>query len=153
MAKTQTIFILVLLLLFNAILLAQNISLNISGASNQAILLELEGENTHHVDSLFSLNGFYKFNLEKQHEGFYRLQLDNTHWLDFINDGEDIEISTNYNSILDSLNIRKSKSNKLYYEFVKLNKSYKTKTELLQLIIARFPSDDEYYVTTNSRLK
>ena len=55
--------------------------------------------------------------------------------LDFIYDKEEIEIKTDANNILDSIKIIKSESNKIYYEFVKLNKDYKIKSELLQLIL------------------
>ena len=54
--------------------------------------------------------------------------------------------------LFDSLKVLKSESNKIYYEFVKLNKAYKTKTELLQLILARYPKDDDYYQTTKEKL-
>ncbi|MEO8233065.1 MAG: hypothetical protein ABI638_12340, partial [Ignavibacteriota bacterium] len=72
--------------------------------------------------------------------------------MDFIYDGEELEIATNANNILDSLKVIKSEANKIYYEFVKLNKDYKTKSELLQLILARYPKEDDYYKTTKEKL-
>jgi thiol-disulfide isomerase/thioredoxin len=50
------------------------------------------------------------------------------------------------------MHVIKSKSNKLYYSFIKLNKTFKTKTDLLQLVLVRYPKDDEYYQTTKNRL-
>lgn len=80
------------------------------------------------------------------------MQFDRIHSLDFINDGKDIEIRTDFNKIIDSLKVIKSESNKLFYEFPRLNKSYKTKTDLLQLILARYPKDDNYYEMTQKKL-
>ena len=82
----------------------------------------------------------------------YRLQFDNQHVINFIYDGTEILIKTDYNNILNTIEIRKSESNKLFYQFLKLNKEYKTKTDLLNLILTRFPKDDEYYETTQNRL-
>ena len=83
----------------------------------------------------------------------YKFQFDNSRWINFINDGNDIDLITDYNHILHSLIILKSDGNKLYYDFLKLNKAYKTKSELLQLILAKYSDDDEYYLSTKVRLK
>ncbi|NOX64553.1 MAG: DUF4369 domain-containing protein, partial [Chlorobi bacterium] len=131
---------------------AQTIKIEISSAPQKAILFELEGEKTTKVDSVFSKNDIFKFDLSDKHTGFYRLQLNKKHFLDFINDGKDVELKTNYKNIIDSLVIVNSESNKLYYEFLKLNKSYKTKTDLLQLILTRYPQDDDYYTITQKKL-
>ena len=90
--------------------------------------------------------------MENEHTGIYRLTLNNKMWLDFIYDNEAVEIETNSNNILDSLQVIVSESNKIYYEFIKLNKDYKTKSELLQLILARYPKDDDYYQSTKEKL-
>jgi len=116
-------------------------------------LFSLEGEKVSLIDSIISnKEGGFQFTLEKQQSGFYRLSFDNNKWLDFLYDNEEIEFVTDANNILDSLKVIKSESNKIYYEFVKLNKAYKTKTELLQLILARYPKEDDYYQTTKEKL-
>jgi peroxiredoxin len=51
------------------------------------------------------------------------------------------------------MKIFKSESNNFYYKFIKLNKDYKTKSELLQLILNRYPKDDDYYETTKEKLE
>lgn len=134
---------------------SQNIEFKISGSTNKAFLYELIGEKTTLQDSIPSLpNGTYMFSLNKNkyHTGFYRLNFDKNKWVDFINDGEDITLNTSTKNILDSIKITKSESNRLYYYFINLNKSYKTKADLLQLVLARYPKDDEYYLTTQNKL-
>ena len=121
--------------------------------SEKAILYSLSGEIQTFVDSLSTVSkGLFQFNLSQQHSGFYRLSFDNNRRVDFIYDNEDIEIETDANNILDSLEIIKSESNKIYYDFIKLNKNYQTKSELLQLILVRYPIEDGYYQTTKEKL-
>ncbi len=142
-----------LTLLITPNLFPQEITIRIIGAMDKAYLFELEGEKTTKVDSVFLQDDEYNFSLEGHHNGFYRLQLDKKHWIDFVNDGDDVKITTDLNNIIDSLRVITSSSNKLYYEFIKLNKNYKTKTELLKLILERYPKDDDYYATTQKKLK
>ena len=134
---------------------AQNIDIQISGAVNNAHLYELAGEKTALRDSIpLAANGSYRFLLDKHnyHAGFYRLYYEKNKWVDFLYDNEDVFITTNAKNVLDSLKVIKSESNKLYYSFIKLNKSYKTKSDLLQLILARYPKDDGYYKSTQIKL-
>ncbi len=141
-----------LTILFNSGMDAQELSFEILNTPNGAVLFQLEGEKVLTIDSLLSKKNKFKFTLIDKPHGMYKFQLDNSHWINFINDGNDILLITDYNHILDSLKLVKSESNKLFYEFLKLNKSYKTKTELLQLMLARYPQDDEYYATTQKKL-
>jgi peroxiredoxin len=84
------------------------------------------------------------------HPGIYRLSFGRGKWLDFVYDNEDIKIKSEANAILDSIKIEASENNRLYYSFLKMNKQYKSKTELLQLVLARYPADDPYYNFTKS---
>lgn len=132
--------------------LAQSIDLRLAGYTGKVFLSNLAGEKTSLVDSASLNNGNFSFEGKNLSNGIYRLSFDKNKWLDFIIEGKDVSLSTNANSVLDSLQIIKSESNKLFYSFLKLNKTYKTKTELLQVIIARYPKDDRYYNETKKRL-
>lgn len=141
-------------LLGSAAGLPQKINITVDNLNTkQGILSSLSGEIQTFVDSLSTVSkGLFQFNLNQQHSGFYRLSFDNNKRVDLIYDNEAIEIETDANNILDSLKIIKSESNKIYYDFINLNKNYKTKTELLQLILARYPIEDDYYQTTKEKL-
>lgn len=134
----------------------QNIDIKIKKLENEkALISSISGEKVRLIDSVNSVDKeSFRFTMDKHryHTGFYRLSFDKNRWIDFVNDGEDVEITTYANNVLDSLNVIFSESNKLYYAFLKLNKQYKTKTELLQLILSRYPKDDEYYNQTKNRL-
>lgn len=135
---------------------AQQVSIALNNfTEKKAELYSLSGEKLAFIDSVISKStGHFSFNFPKQHHtGIYRLTFDKNKWLDFVNDGEDASIATDANNILDSLKVFKSESNQLYYTFLKLNKQYKSKSDLLQLILARYPKDDNYYTTTQSKLK
>jgi peroxiredoxin len=136
---------------------AQTISINIIKINVQsALLASLSGEKVIPSDTIKSNGeGIFQFNLNttKHHTGIYRLTFDKNKWVDFVNDGEDVSITTNPTNVLDSLKVVKSESNQLYYTFIKLNKQYKSKSDLLQLILARYPKDDDYYTTSQNKLQ
>jgi peroxiredoxin len=148
---------LILLLSLCAQSYTQTISLEVSNIKTaMAYLSSLSGEKVMPLDTIKSNGeGIFQFNLNtaKDHTGIYRLTFDKNKWLDFVNDGEDVSITTDANNILDSLKVIKSESNQLYYAFLKLNKQYKSKSDLLQLILARYPKDDDYYTTSQNKLK
>ena len=148
-------FALSIILLFSAnFSFAQIINVRIVDlVEKKAALTSLSGEKISFIDSISVNNkSEFEFKLEKYHPGIYRLTFNNKTWLDLIYDNEDLEIETDVNNILDSLKVIKSESNKIYYDFIKLNKDYKTKTELLQLILTRYPRGDDYYQTTKEKL-
>lgn len=134
-------------------LFAQQIIIKAANSDSKAVLYSLSGEAVSFVDSIRAQKrDYFPFDLKGHHPGFYRLVFNNKKGIDFIYDNEDVELETSADHILDSLNIIKSESNKLYYQFVDLNKQYKTKTDLLQLIINRYPDDDNYLNATKEEL-
>lgn len=151
--RKESLFVLVFLFLFSFSHYSQTLEVKIAGHSSKIYLSTLSGEKTSLVDSAIS-NGSYRFSLANNslHSGICRISFDKNKWIDFINDGMDVSISTDIKNLLDSLKIIESESNKLFYSFLKLNKQYKAKTELLYLIISRFPKDDPYYTTSRIRL-
>ena len=107
-------------------IVAQEITISLIGSTNKALLFELEGEETQKIDSIISENGIFHFSFNEKHNGFYRFKFDHNKWLDFINDGKDVELKTNENNILDSLRVINPESNHLYYSFIKLfSRSFK----------------------------
>jgi len=135
---------------------SQQLSISVSGLSeNKFYLYSLQGEKITLIDSVTSiLEGKLTYSLNNiyLHPGLFRIMLEKNKWIDFVNDGQDVNIITNANNILDSIKVIKSESNRLFYSFIKLNKQYKSKSELLQLILARYPKDDDYYTTTQTKL-
>ncbi len=124
-------------------------------AENKCTLSFLRGETTYKLDTISAkAPGIftYNFNKDKNHSGFYRLTFGKNKWLDFVYDKDDIEIITSSENIFDSLKIKKSESNKLYFSFIKLNKEYKTKSELLLLMLARYPKEDDFYDVIKGKL-
>lgn len=123
--------------------------------AEKAYLSTISGEKATQVDSTTpTAKGRFVLNLRDQqyHPGLYRITFDKNNWIDFVNDGEDIEMTTTATAPIESLQVTKSERNRLYYSFLKLNRQYKIKTDLLQLVLARYPNDDSYYKTTQSTI-
>lgn len=120
-----------------------------------AKLQSLQGEKVATVDSITSTTKdvfHFSFKETKYHHGFYRLTFSNNHNVDFLFDGNDIKLKTHTTAILDSMEIISSESNRLYYSFIKLNKTYKTKTDLLQLLLLRYPKEDSFYQSVQKKI-
>lgn len=152
--KIKSTLLLLVIISLNSINYSQSIELSINNTnSKSASLFSLSGEKQTFVDSVSALTaGQFSFSNENLHTGFYRLSFDKHKSITFLNDGDDIEITADAENIAESLQSENSESNKLYYHFVQLNKNYKTKSELLQLILSRYPKNDDYYDLTKQKL-
>jgi peroxiredoxin len=138
------------------LLYSQSLEVTVTGiGSTSAKLQSLQGEKVAIVDSITSTakDVFqFSFKNKKYHQGFYRLAFPNNRNIDFLYDGKDVQLKTNASEIMDSMEIVSSGSNSLYYSFVKLNKVYKTKTDLLQLLLLRYPKEDSFYQTVKAKI-
>lgn len=84
--------------------------------------------------------------------GLYRLSFDSRRWIDILYEGGDVTLATDASNIRDSLRVVASEGNRIYNEFVRLTRDYRTKAELLQVVLARYPRDDPYHATTMATL-
>ncbi len=137
-------------------LIAQSIEVTVTDIGvTYAKLQSLQGEKVATVDSITAAaKDVFRFSFKdkKFHHGFYRLAFPNNRNVDFLYDGNDVQLKTNASAILDSMEIISSESNHLYYSFVKLNKAYKTKTDLLQLLLLRYPKEDSFYQIARTKI-
>lgn len=152
----RNLFISLLIIFSLTEISSQTINIKIRNLNHETGQLSyLKGENFIKTDSIIPIeqgNFHFSFPKNSAHSGFYRLIFSNSKWVDFVNDDEDISITTDANNMQDSLSILKSESNKLYYQFLKLNKQYKVKTDLLQFVLAKYPKDDDYYTASRNKL-
>lgn len=144
-----------LLLILQPLLFSQTVRFEVAGMNEtKAYIFSLSGEKTSFMDSVMStdkINFTLTMDPLRYTSGFYRFICKNT-LIDFVYDGKNIVLKTNAKYPADSMSVISSESNTLYYRFLKLNRSYKTKSELLFLMLSKFPKDDEYYQTTKNRL-
>ncbi len=132
-------------------LFANSVKLTIKGCTDTTIILySVKGESLTVIDTFYSTNkGHFELNIKKgTSPGLFRVIFNKNIRFDFIFDNEDIEIISDLNYLLDSVKVIKSQSNTFFYDFIKQNKEYKIKNELLQFILDRYPNNDEYYNTT-----
>jgi peroxiredoxin len=137
--------------MLQAVAISQHITITIKNAGGKrATFSALSGEKLSTVDSVASGgDGRFRFNLSpKNRPGIYRVSFDRNKWTDFINDGEEVQMVSDASALFDSLKVIRSESSRLYYSFRRLNQQYKTKSEILQLVLARYPKDDPYYRAT-----
>ncbi len=141
-------------LIVRSAVFSQQITITVTNLeADKGYLSALSGEQISLVDSIVSSgDGRFTFALDPRdtRPGMYRLSFGKNRWVDFVGNGEDVEIVSDAHSILDSIRVVRSESNRLYYSFRRLNQIYRTKSEVLQLVLARYPHDDPYYTVTRT---
>jgi peroxiredoxin len=146
-------FVLISFVLINfSFIIAQEIIIKAANSNGKTALFSLSGEKSSFIDSIPPNSNIYQFNLSNNNPGFYRLIFNNKKWLDFVYDRNDIEIEKVSDNTLEQTKIIQSDENKIYHDFINLNKDYKTKTDLLYLILSRYPADDDYIQFTKEKL-
>lgn len=143
----------VIFLLAPATLTGQQVTVSLPGYSgSRAALSALSGEKAAFLDSIAAGSpGSFSFTLgpERAH-GIYRLSVERGKWIDFVHDGEEVQLRSDIAALAESLTVIRSESNRLYYAFRRLNQRFKTKSEILQLVLARYPREDPFHETTTS---
>ncbi len=143
---------LIAIVLFFNFSFAQQISITVHRLQDRkASLNYLRGEAVIFIDSITSSNEQFIFNLNNKHSGFYRLSFGNS-LIDFLYDKENIELEADAGNISGSLKIIRSESNTIYYDFIRINKDYKTRSDLLRLMLTNYPVKDDYYKQTKEKL-
>jgi peroxiredoxin len=152
----RKVFLFLIMFVNINILFCQQLKINVLNLPDKkAYLYSLSGEKVSIIDSISAgAPGQFECNLKSKnlHNGFHRIAFSNNRQVIFIYTGDDVNIITDSKNISDSLKVISSETNKLYYSFVKLNKSFKTKTELFQLFLARYPKDDSFYKAAQAKI-
>ncbi|MCU4176475.1 hypothetical protein [Carboxylicivirga sp. N1Y90] len=163
--KYHIILFLLILLFHTSYLSSQtcHLKLHIHNQSNFPIVLgSINGDQFTPIDSLISNDGHIKFKLSDNNTFLiYRVVIGQTlmakvlneppQQLDFIFNGKDIEIETDFNATLDSVNVISSEENLVWFDFLKKEKIYQKQLKELVMQINYFQNktDDVYY--TNSK--
>ncbi|MCE1188440.1 MAG: AhpC/TSA family protein [Ignavibacteria bacterium] len=149
------ILLTVIVLACSSIIFPQKACITVTGAAaGRAYVYSVQGEKTILVDSIaVTPGGEMVWNISAEvTTGIYRIVSGRQFNIDFIYDGQDIHIASTLKAIVDSARVPDGECNKAFYQFIRLNRQYKTKSELLSLMLARYPSDDEFYTEIKQRM-
>lgn len=150
--QVSIISVLVVTLFTNTSGLGQHVTITVRGMnSGVAVLSKVCGEKLITVDSTMPNSaGKFEFRMEGEAtSGMYRVLLGSHTPIEFIQDGvEDIEIVEE----ADSVRLVGSEGNQKLYAFRKANQQYKSKADILQFVLDRYPQNAPYYQTTQQEL-
>ncbi|HZW39385.1 MAG TPA: TlpA disulfide reductase family protein [Ignavibacteriaceae bacterium] len=127
---------------------SQDVIINTSNIKqDKATLFSLSGEKLIFIDTLLQAQNIFK--CKPPHPGIYKLVFSKKNSISFFFDNSDlqIEIDTSYNSTFVN-----SKENNDAINFLKLNKEYSTKSELLRFVITNYTDKDDYLQITQNKL-
>ncbi|MCU4176469.1 TlpA family protein disulfide reductase [Carboxylicivirga sp. N1Y90] len=127
-------------------------------ANTPIILGSIQGDKFTFIDSSYASDGHRKFQLSNNHlSGVYRVILGQTimakvlneppQQLDFIFNGEDIEIETDFKAPLDSAKVIRSVENQVWFDFLRKEKLYQKQVKELEMQINHFQENNDVYYT------
>lgn len=131
---------------------AQTVTIRVSGADQPAEIFSIEGEKAAKLFVVKPTSHTFQFSLGDYEPGLFRFQIDNSRFFNFVFDRDNIELATDFDHFNDSLRAVKSISNKLYFKFLRLSRNYKSKSEILNFVLTRYPEKDSYYQSTINEL-
>jgi thiol-disulfide isomerase/thioredoxin len=134
---------------------SQTIKIDIKNLEQNNVQLSyMRSGNIIFIDSLLSTSHVFHYTFAKNtsHPGLYRISLSNKKWFNFIIDNEDVSLTTDVNNLIDSMDAGSSESNKLFYNFINLNKHYKIINGLLQVIPASYSHQYLQFVKITSQI-
>lgn len=144
----RIILLIRMLLLFHCSLYSQEITSYVKN-NNTAYLYSIKGNNFFFVDSIKKSREDFTFpERDTLASGLYRLRFNDDTWLDFIYDKKE-----EFSDFENSSSILESQSNKIYYQFLEYNNTYKIKSELLRYILYKYPERGDYYQLTVNELE
>lgn len=114
---------------------------------DNVILTRFYGDQILIVDSILpDKSGEIEFKFSNNSApGMYRLVFPDEKILDFIFNKENIELSSNYNFLMDSVKVISSKENTLFYKYLHRKRDFEIKMELISPLIDYYPRTDMFY--------
>ncbi|MDR3666469.1 MAG: TlpA disulfide reductase family protein [Ignavibacteriaceae bacterium] len=147
-------FLLILTISSLSWLPGQTIKIKVRGLNQPRVQLSyLRSGNFVLLDSILTDKNMINYTYAKNsgHPGFYRINISKSSWIDFIIDDEDISLSTDVKNLTDSMTVISSESNKLYYEYINLNKHFKIIKGKLQVIVSEYSQKYLHFVNITSQ--
>lgn len=110
------------------------------------LLTDFRGDKNTVIDTAFTdAKGVVIFTLpDNQHPGMYKLVFKDDKYVDFIFNGENVEMETDISKVSGSLVVIKSTENQLYFNYLMTRKQHETKLEALQQLHDKYPGDDPF---------
>jgi peroxiredoxin len=134
-----------------------SLEFNLNDFPNKVVYLaDFYGDKNKIIDSVkTNKNGNAKFIFftKASCSGFYRLIFSNEKFLDIIFDREDIWVTTSITNPFDSARFIKFNQNEKYYDFLKQEKNFQKKVELLLPLIDNYPKEDPFYISIENQFK
>lgn len=151
--KLLPILSLFLFLFLNSFAQSQNFHVEVSNhPGGQVNLLQFKNGELKPFDRKAYEQDGITFNMEKQQPGMYRVVLkkpenrnEQEKAFNVIYNNENIEITTDYESPEEKLEVVSSRENKIYREFLSYHQTFKRKMELLEGTVKQYPEKDAFY--------
>ncbi len=150
----------IIFFIINNFTVGQNIKVSISNQNDSLVTIyTIKGDKQIILDTIRVINNQIDYNVTSEYNSnIFRLILGQTtiarlmneppQYLDFIYNGEEVEIETNFYSPFVSATVIKSKENMVWFEFLRKEKQYQKQVKELVMQINYFQKNDDAYYTS-----
>lgn len=148
--------ILFLGVLITGVSLAQDHSLDcrITGAQNiDVYLADFYGDKNNMLDTVHADSvGTFHFELKPSyHSGLYRIFFSKDIFFDFIYNDEDINLESDIHALYDSLHVKSSVENIIYFSYMRAYNNYRRKFDLLAPLNDYYPRNDSFFLVARTQ--
>ncbi len=133
---------------------AQEIKFKIEGQRDSTVhLVRYLGKNTYYADTAEMVNGVVTFDGSKQKPGLLSLYIPNQNLLDFVFNGEeDVYITAKGNNFMQFAEAKKSKENKIFYDYVQMIGDRRPKVDALRATQKKQEKDSPEYLQSQKQI-
>jgi len=144
------LFFVLAVLFSNSFAQSTTITATIKGLANESLLIaNYQGDKSKIIDTLFTdQNGFAQKEIDQSNyeTGLYKLVVNYDNFIEFIYDGQSINLTASIEDVSGTLEFKESATNQQYLAFLRKHNEYHRKVSLLQKIADSYP--DEKFVKT-----
>ena len=126
------VYLIILLCLTTLSLSAQEIKFKVNGVPDTTLhLVKYMGSKLYYADTAQIKKGVVVFDGSKHDAGIMALLMPNQKYFEFIFNDEDVYIETKAPNLVDNIKVKKSKENKVFYEYLNYMKNTQAKGKAL----------------------
>lgn len=150
----RILFYIVVFTLLSFLSHGQNLKFKIEGQKDTTIfLVKYLGKGLYYADTAEMKNGIVQYDGSKQEAGVLAILLPGNKYFEFIYDNEDVSIETKSPNFVETMDIKKSENNKVFYDYMKFLKDHREQANKLSAERSKLSKEDEKYDELTDKIK
>lgn len=132
----------------------QKLKFKIEGQKDTTIfLVKYLGKGLYYADTAEMKNGVVEYDGAKQEPGVLAVLLPGNKYFEFIYDNQEINIETKAPDFVETMNVKKSEDNRVFYDYMRFLKTQREKANKLSEERSKLSKEDEKYTGLTEKIK